>query len=285
MPPGYLLVKAPRASKHPRDTAAEASPTPCSEGTSSGASEGGQDHAISQDGSNVRHPWLKIAVVSISEFADVNSPVPEVIGRISPGAPVVPVSINGEGGMTFCIGTRGQRRFAKWAPAGSPIDLSAEMERLQWAVELVPVPRVLDFAVTETGTYLLTAELRGDSAITDHWKAHPDLAVRAAGSGLRALHDALPIDTCLFDWSVDARLAQRMPTGAVHEQLPPPPTIDRLVVCHGDAWYPIPSSTPQDTSSGMLISATSDVLIAGPTSRSPRGAQSGTTAQAGKISS
>lgn len=66
--------------------------------------------------------------------------------------------------------------------------------------------------------------------ITDEWKAHPASPVRAAGSGLRGLHDALPIDTCPFDWSVDARLGQLTPQTTAHEQFSVPPAVDRLVM-------------------------------------------------------
>ena len=36
---------------------------------------------------------------------------------------------------------------------------------------------------------------------------HPATAVRAVGEALRALHEALPVDECPFEWSVPSRLA------------------------------------------------------------------------------
>jgi kanamycin kinase len=63
--------------------------------------------------------------------------------------------------------------------------------------------------------------------------------VRAIGEGLRALHDALPIDRCPFDWGVDKRVADAATRGIrVPDHLRTPPTVDRLVVCHGDACAP-----------------------------------------------
>ena len=38
--------------------------------------------------------------------------------------------------------------------------------------------------------------------------ANPATAAAAIGRGLRLFHDALPVDECSFDWSVDRRLAR-----------------------------------------------------------------------------
>lgn len=174
--------------------------------------------------------------MTISSFADASVPVPAAIRQISAGASVVPVWLNGDGGVTFRIEAAGENHFAKWAPVGSPIDLAAEAGRLRWAGDFAAVPHVLDYAETPAGAYLLTADLHGETAITDHWKDNPDQAVRAAGAGLRILHDSLPVETCPFDWSITARLTT-VP-GTAQKQLPPQPPIGELVVCHGDACVP-----------------------------------------------
>ncbi|GAA3719645.1 aminoglycoside 3'-phosphotransferase [Microlunatus aurantiacus] len=174
--------------------------------------------------------------MTISSFAGDDVPVPAVIRQISAGHPVVPIWVNGDGGVTFRIEVPGLRQFAKWAPTGSPNSLTAERERLRWAADFAAVPHVLDYAETTDGTYLLTAELRGETAITDRWKSRPAQAVRAAGSGLRSLHDSLPVRTCPFDWSAATRLAA-IP-GRDGDQLPSVPPVDRLVVCQGDACVP-----------------------------------------------
>jgi kanamycin kinase len=104
--------------------------------------------------------------------------------------------------------------------------------RLSWARRHVVVPEVLGAG----DGWLHTAGLPGRSAVDPWWLARPCDAARAIGSGLRSLHDALPVNDCPFDWSVTARLAQlpaRRRTG-----LGDAPPVDRLVVCHGDACAP-----------------------------------------------
>ena len=122
-----------------------------------------------------------MAVVSTSRFADDRVPVPAVIARLDADASISAVWMNGDGGVTFRISSgAGPSRFAKWAPAGSPDSLAAEMTRLTWAADFARVPQVLDYAEMPAGTYLLTAALPGDNAITDRWRADPARAVHAA---------------------------------------------------------------------------------------------------------
>ena len=174
-----------------------------------------------------------------SGFADPHTAVPETIRRISGSHPVVPVWVNGDGGVTFQIGTGVALRFAKWAPDSSGIDLGSEAVRLRWASRYAKVPKVLDFGSSKDGTWLVTAGLAGESAVTDHWKSQPAVAVRIAGAGLRELHEALPVAECPFDWSIETRLKVAPWTAASADRLPAPaPPIDQLVVCHGDACVP-----------------------------------------------
>jgi kanamycin kinase len=162
------------------------------------------------------------------------------------------------GGVTFEIDGAAGHRFVKWAPAGSGIDLSAEAERLRWASSYAPVPRVLSHGADVSGQWLVTAALPGTSPIAARWKADPHTAVVGLGRGLRALHEALPVPSCPFDWSAERRIAdatRRASLGRLrptdwhpeHAALtveqalrrigdPPPP--DQLVVCHGDACAP-----------------------------------------------
>ncbi|GKT28959.1 aminoglycoside 3'-phosphotransferase, partial [Aduncisulcus paluster] len=66
------------------------------------------------------------------------------------------------------------------------------------------------------------------------WIDDPEPAVRAIGSGLRALHDLLPVGDCPYSWSVANRIAHV----ANPDELTEHPPIDHLVVCHGDACAP-----------------------------------------------
>ncbi len=161
------------------------------------------------------------------------------------------------GGLTFRIGSGTRAQFVKWSPGGLP--LAPEVERLRWASQYAAVPPVLDHGSDSTGDWMVTAGLPGLSAVDDRWIVQPGTAVRAIGSGLRALHDALPVANCPFDWSTDSRLTRARQraaaglidpaewppelarTGGVDEALDAfaePPPVDRLVVCHGDACAP-----------------------------------------------
>ena len=165
------------------------------------------------------------------------------------------VWLNELGGLTFRL----DGAYLKWAPRGSGLDLAAEADRLTWAQQYTPVPEVLDGGADDDGAWLLTREVPGRSAVDARWLADPVAAVRAAGQGLRALHEALPVDGCPFDWGVPTRIrasrrragerrAAGLVTPAEESQLargsaalaalPAPPPVDRLVVCHGDPCVP-----------------------------------------------
>jgi kanamycin kinase len=163
------------------------------------------------------------------------------------------VWVNQLGGLTFeCVGA-GQ--FVKWAPPGVDLGLPEEAERLRWASAFARVPTVLDMGITDDGaSWLCTTAVPGSNAVSDRWKAEPRAAVRAIGEGLRALHETLPVDSCPFSWSAQSRLAR-----ARRHELDParwhpshrhlsaeealalvaePPSVDHVVVCHGDACAP-----------------------------------------------
>jgi kanamycin kinase len=163
--------------------------------------------------------------------------VPAVIAALAGDDTVVPVWQNVLGGLTFRLdGGDGRVRYAKWVAAGTPeIDLAGEAERLMWAQGRVPVPHVLDQGDDSDGTWLVTEGVAGRSAVDPRWIAEPAVAAAAIGRGLRLLHDALPVDECPFDWSVERRLAR---TEHRRVDLAEPPPIDSLVVCHGDACAP-----------------------------------------------
>jgi kanamycin kinase len=185
--------------------------------------------------------------------------VPPAVIEVAAGRPARPVWKNELGGLTFQLGIGAARQFMKWTPAGSGIDLSAEVARLRWAGAFIVVPRVLGEGADETGSWIVTAGLPGRSAVDDHWKRDPETAVRAIGAGLRAMHEKLPVAECPFDWSAENRLravrrraaAGRIDPAHWHEDLQryapaehaldvltDIPPVDRLVVCHGDSCSP-----------------------------------------------
>lgn len=162
--------------------------------------------------------------------------VPERVRALARGAELTPVWHNELGGLTF---RTGDGRYIKHGPRNAETSFAAEAERLAWAEPHTTVPRVLELGGDETHEWLVTAALPGLSAVDPRWVADPAAAVRAVGEGLRALHDALPVDACWFDWSVPARIANAAGRGIrVPDALREAPPIDRLVVCHGDACCP-----------------------------------------------
>ena len=164
--------------------------------------------------------------------------VPAAVAALAGSSSVEVVWRNERGGVTFAI----PGRYVKWQPAGSGIELADEAARLAWAAPYTPVPAVLGSGVDDVGAWLVTAPLPGSSAVSPRWLAAPDIAARAIGEGLRALHAALPVRLCPFDWGVAARLARadqrRSGSSSARAALGAPPPADRLVVCHGDACAP-----------------------------------------------
>lgn len=163
-------------------------------------------------------------------------PVPDIVRRLSLGAAVTPVWRNGLGGLTF---RTADDRFVKYGPRNAETSMDAEAERLRWAKPHTRVPDVLDSGSDETHEWLVTRGLSSLSAVDPRWLSDPATAVRGVGEGLRALHEALPVATCPFDWDVPWRVANAEARGIhVADVFREPPPVDRLVVCHGDACCP-----------------------------------------------
>jgi kanamycin kinase len=183
---------------------------------------------------------------------------PRIVAELADGRTAHAVWCNGIGGVTFQLGEGDARDFLKWTPYGSGVDLDKEIRRLRWAGEYIAVPRVIKQGADDEGSWFLSAGLRGTTAVDERWKREPAKAVHAIGAGLRALHDALPVDDCPFEWSTQDRItrangyaaAGAMDPSKWHEShqhmtierglelLADIPPVDKLVVCHGDACSP-----------------------------------------------
>lgn len=157
--------------------------------------------------------------------------VPAVVLRLAAGRPIRWVWENELGGQTFRIGEGPGAAYLKWLPPHPEFDVVAEAARLRWVDGRVPVPRVLDHGEDGPHSWLLTAALPGTSSVDRRWQAEPLLAARAIGTGLRLLHDRLPVRDCPFSWQPPDRTTD----DTLLAQTPP---VDRLVVCHGDACAP-----------------------------------------------
>jgi len=162
--------------------------------------------------------------------------VPDRVRELAGSAALTPVWENGIGGLTF---RTDDGRFVKWGPRHRETTMRAEAERMRWAGAWTLAPHVLDQGEDSTHEWLVTSSIPGLSAVDPSWIARPEIAVRAVGSALRQLHDALPAEECPWSWSVEDRIANAAERGiVVPERLHTPPSIDRLVVCHGDACVP-----------------------------------------------
>jgi kanamycin kinase len=182
-------------------------------------------------------------------------PVPPAVCALARGRALIPVWQNDLGGLTWRVG---DDLFVKWAPAGSGLELAQEAERLRWAGRFSAVPVVLDCGDDEAGCWLLTVALPGATAVHPRWRSDPATAVVGIGTGLRALHEELPVAECPYDWSAAARLSdvhRRADAGSLepagwhplHAALSLPevlarlaevPDADQVVVCSGDACSP-----------------------------------------------
>lgn len=155
--------------------------------------------------------------------------MPNIVVDLAGGREVTPVWLNEFGGVTFSLsGEEYVKVYADSLPgslrSSPPADhaalLVAEAERMRWAIEYHPVPRIL----SSGPGWLHTAALPGRSAVDPHWVARPRTATRAIGEGLRRLHDSLPVEN--------------FPFGAPSWVPADAPPADLLVVCHGDACAP-----------------------------------------------
>lgn len=195
----------------------------------------------------------------IAESPKLQPPVPEPVAAYAAGRKVQAVWQNEVGGLTFQIGRGEEREFFKWSPHSAAVDLTGETVRLRWAAPYITVPRVLTEGEDATSAWFISAGLPGSSAVDERWLRDPATAVAAIGKGLRAMHERLPVESCPFDWSAQARLESahtRAAAGKIDpeqwhedhrhlgtveralERLADIPPVTEFVVCHGDSCAP-----------------------------------------------
>lgn len=142
------------------------------------------------------------------------------------------------GGRTYRIDRPSGREFLKWCPDHPEFDLELEAEKLTWAGRYVTVPPVIGHGRdSATSAWLHTVGIPGDTAVAPEWKARPEIAARAIGTGLRTLHDRLPVADCPWGWDVGDR-AGLITKPEDRVLITERPATDKIVVCHGDACSP-----------------------------------------------
>lgn len=159
----------------------------------------------------------------------------------------------------------GSARFLKLATGRPAVPLGDEVDRLRWAGEHVPVPRVVEHGRAESATvaepaeWVVTAALDGADATDPRWRTDTARLVRALAVGLRRFHEALPVERCPFDSRLDVLLDQvgrrviqsridpagfhpehrhHSPVSALAHLRSIRPEETELVVCHGDYCVP-----------------------------------------------
>ena len=137
----------------------------------------------------------------------------------------MPVWRNDYGGLTF---RTGRRRYIKFGARATPSPRSRTRRRASSGPAGTRASRTCSRpAPTTTHEWMVTRALPGESAVAPRWVAEPAIAVRAVGEGLRALHDALPVADCPFDWSVPSRIANAARRGIQRARCPARAAADR----------------------------------------------------------
>jgi kanamycin kinase len=189
---------------------------------------------------------------------------PERVRDLARGAALVPVWRNNYGGLTF---RTDDGRYIKHGPRNLEWSFADESVRLEWAGRFIHVPHVLDAGADDTHEWLVTRAIPGESAVSPRWVAQPDIAVRAVGEGLRALHEALPMPDCPFDWGVPSRIANAERRGIrVPDALREPPQSTGSSCATPTPAARTPSSATTAGGSLTSISGCSEPGTAGPTS-------------------
>ena len=184
-----------------------------------------------------------------AQHPPADHPIPRLVRDLASGR-LVPRWLNGTGGLTVAEARPdgdGFVRYLKWSPRRSKESLWDEAERLRWLEHHSdhPVPKVLDYVDEGGAEVLVTSALQGESAVAEHWKKHPESAIKAIAVGLRRLH-SLPTDDCPFQWTAQERIAEISAVNA-HPGTKPTqlaqlasaiPDVDRTVICHGDPCAP-----------------------------------------------
>lgn len=150
-------------------------------------------------------------------------------------------------------------RFLKVVRKGWFPSAAAEAARMAWACKHLPVPEIMEAGETHDTTWFIASAIAGIDATSEEFRSDvPGLVCRLADA-LRIFHET-PVDDCPFAFRLDDALAhvQRRlrdgeidpardfhtehnhlsARGAIEQLLAARPTVEDLVVCHGDFCVP-----------------------------------------------
>jgi len=153
----------------------------------------------------------------------------------------------------------GEARYLKLAQVGGFPRLEDEADRMKWAYDYLPVPKVIEQGADGYVSWLITDALPGLDATDPSLTAAPESLVRVLAQGLRAFHE-VPVENCPFDFRLDRALdhaRDRLEEGridpardfhpefshlsaqeAIEHLHRTRPDSERTVVCHGDYCFP-----------------------------------------------
>ena len=156
-----------------------------------------------------------------------DSPIPAIVSLLA-GVHIPELVWRNElGGLTFRIG----KRFVKWNPYRTGIDLALERRRLEWLAGRHPAPIVLDYGEDAEAQWLLTREQPGEAAVGDIWRSRSSEAIKAIAVGLQAIH-RVPINDFPREWTKEVWVGQSP------SEIGPRPALEHPVLVHGDACAP-----------------------------------------------
>jgi aminoglycoside 3'-phosphotransferase II len=144
--------------------------------------------------------------------------VPLAIRMFVEGSQCEPVRVGKSAASVFRVRGPAGTLFLKTCAVTEDAGLYAEVERLRWLAERVPVPEVVSFAKDDDREYLLVTSLPGVSGM-EAGRESPAVVTTGLAQALRMLHSQT-VAGCPFDQTVTAqieRARQRVASRLVDE--------------------------------------------------------------------
>ncbi len=166
------------------------------------------------------------------------------------------VGTNRHGGETFEIELESARYFLKRQAGHQGGGLDNEVAKIGWAASHGSRLAVCHANLDEPLHWFVTRAISGQPLSNGDFAGRPDAILDDLATGLRRFHDMLPANECPWErrfdqladlgsdgdhrsatstwWSIEHR---NLSVEEVRERLRSVPTVDELVVCHGDPFF------------------------------------------------